>query len=86
MDDPLKALMEWYAAQCDGSWEHDYGIKIDTLDNPGWYLEIDLTDTPLQDVPFEKSKTNTTTTFHGDAAGASKTLSTPRAARRACRR
>jgi hypothetical protein len=34
-------LQEWYRHQCDGHWEHQYGIKIDTLDNPGWQVKID---------------------------------------------
>src|SRR5229473_1890902 len=40
--DCLTWLEEWYLAQCDGQWEHAYGVKIDTLDNPGWALSIDL--------------------------------------------
>jgi len=31
--------------QCDGDWEHTYGVTIDTLDNPGWRLKIDLSGT-----------------------------------------
>lgn len=50
--DELDWLMSWYAAQCDGSWEHGSGVKIETLDNPGWYLRIDLADTPLMDREF----------------------------------
>ena len=50
--DQLSRLRNWYSAQCDGDWEHSYGIKIDTLDNPGWVLSVDLTDTNLQDKPF----------------------------------
>ncbi len=38
-------LESWYAQQHNGDWEHTYGIKIKTLDNPGWHLEIDLQDT-----------------------------------------
>jgi len=38
----LAWLMEWYAKQCNGDWEHSYGIKIDTLDNPGWSIAIDI--------------------------------------------
>ncbi len=41
-------LQKWYANQCDGNWEHDYSIKIETLDNPGWIVKIDLGDTPSQ--------------------------------------
>ncbi|OPG99195.1 hypothetical protein B2I21_07080 [Chryseobacterium mucoviscidosis] len=33
--------------------EHSYGVKINTVDNPGWSVEINLTDTCLEDVPFE---------------------------------
>ena len=51
--DQLSRLRNWYAAQCDGDWEHSYGIKIDTLDNPGWMLSIDLADTELQSKAFE---------------------------------
>ena len=41
----LDRLQKWYAAQCNGEWEHQYGIEIGTLDNPGWLLKIDLADT-----------------------------------------
>ena len=36
----LQALQQWYLAQCDGDWEHGYGVSITTLDNPGWSLDI----------------------------------------------
>ncbi len=45
----LDALQSWYEEQCDGEWEHQYGIKIETLDNPGWAVEVDLTGTKLSD-------------------------------------
>lgn len=45
-------LENWYSSQCDGSWEHFYGIKIETLDNPGWAVEIDLCETELINKPF----------------------------------
>lgn len=34
----------WHARQCDGDWEHGSGVKIETLDNPGWVLRINLED------------------------------------------
>lgn len=49
----LKWLQNWYLENCNGDWEHSYGVKIDTVDNPGWSVEIDLTDTYLEDVLFE---------------------------------
>lgn len=45
-------LEAWYAAECNGEWEHTYGIVIETLDNPGWRLRVDLTETTLQDKGF----------------------------------
>ena len=45
--DQLKKLMEWYSCQCNGDWEHQYGICLQTIDNPGWQLEIDLSETIL---------------------------------------
>jgi len=50
----LERLQTWYADQCNGLWEHSYGIKIDTLDNPGWTLEVDLNETDLEEHQFEK--------------------------------
>ena len=41
----IEWLTNWYTSNCDGDWEHSYGIKIDTLDNPGWSFEADLLDT-----------------------------------------
>jgi hypothetical protein len=38
----IKELQYWYSQCCNGEWEQDYGIKIETLDNPGWRVEINL--------------------------------------------
>lgn len=51
--DVIKQLQNWYEENCDGYWEHQYGIKIDTLDNPGWMIKIDLNETNLEDSSFE---------------------------------
>ena len=55
---PLDVLMRWYRSHCDGSWEHQHGIWIETLDNPGWRLVIDLNDTELAKAPFESVQSN----------------------------
>jgi Immunity protein 53 len=52
MDD-LTWLTRWYAKHCNGEWEHQYGVKIDTLDNPGWMLKINLEETELENRPFD---------------------------------
>lgn len=52
--DNLDWLARWYLSQCNDDWEHTYGVKIDTLDNPGWTLKIDLFETELDGLAFEK--------------------------------
>lgn len=49
----IEQIQSWYAAQCDGDWEHQYGISIDTLDNPGWCVTVDLFGTSLENVSFQ---------------------------------
>lgn len=44
-NDYFQYLVNWYAEQCDGDWEHEFGIRLVTLDNPGWNLEVDLVGT-----------------------------------------
>ena len=39
--DEIEWIEKWYESNCDDNWEHDYGIKIETLDNPGWSIKID---------------------------------------------
>ena len=53
MDDTLSRLQQWYARQCDGDWEHQHGVRIGTLDNPGWRVTIDLAGTELEGRCFE---------------------------------
>lgn len=48
----IEKLQEWYKSQCDGNWEHHYGISIQSLDNPGWWVKIDLTKTKLENKEF----------------------------------
>jgi hypothetical protein len=49
----LEWLASWYANQCNGEWEENYGVKIYTLGNPGWSVHIDLSGTSLVDATFE---------------------------------
>ena len=49
----LGRLERWYAAQCNGDWEHTYGVTLETLDNPGWYFKVELADTYLSDRAFD---------------------------------
>jgi hypothetical protein len=54
MDDLLSWLQDTYHDLCNDSWEHEHGVKIDTLDNPGWSFEFDLRDTVFEDYSFQK--------------------------------
>jgi len=59
----LQWLQKFYISNCNGDWEHSYGIKISTLDNPGWSINIDLNETDYSGKDFawvtkEKSEEN----------------------------
>ncbi|ULO09522.1 immunity 53 family protein [Paenibacillus sp. 19GGS1-52] len=56
----LKWLENWYLENCDGDREHGYGIKIETLDNPGWAVDIHLDGTWLEDKMFQIIKIDRT--------------------------
>ena len=51
----VQKIQKWYRTQCNGDWEHRYGIEIESLDNPGWKVVIDLTETELEKLEFKKS-------------------------------
>ena len=56
-DDSVFAWLQgWYARHCDGEWEHDYGVTIQSADNPGWVVTIDLVGTELAGRPFAEVK------------------------------
>jgi Immunity protein 53 len=48
----ITEIQDWYSAHCNGVWEHRYGIKIDSLDNPGWWVKVELIDTELEQASF----------------------------------
>lgn len=43
----LDTLRAWYASQCNGDWEQQYGVTISTLEDSGWQLRVDLVGTAL---------------------------------------
>jgi hypothetical protein len=62
MTDELNWLQQWYSAQCDGEWEHGFGITIETIDNPGWSVKICVEGTELASAQFEPVKTEVSET------------------------
>lgn len=49
----IEWLQKWYEEQCDGDWEHGYGVRIETIDNPGWSVRVDLNGIKLNMLDFE---------------------------------
>ncbi len=57
MDVPMNSitwLQNWYYTQCDDAWEHRHGITIQSCDNPGWLVKIDLAGTLLENLQMEE--------------------------------
>lgn len=53
-DQNLAWILSWYSHHCNGDWERGNGVEIRTLDNPGWYIKINLDETELQGKPFSE--------------------------------
>jgi hypothetical protein len=62
--DILTWLNNWYISNCDGDWEHQYGVHVDTLDNPGWWLKVDILDTPHEGKMLKVKVLNTSTDWY----------------------
>lgn len=45
MEHVFEWLSSWVQVHCNGDWEHENGVRIATVSNPGWYIEIDLNHT-----------------------------------------
>ena len=42
MSSIIQWLQDWTKSQIDGDWEHELGVSISMLDNPGWILSADV--------------------------------------------
>jgi hypothetical protein len=40
----LDVIDAWLKSRADGDWEHHNGVTIESTDNPGWMMRIDLPD------------------------------------------
>ncbi|MBL0319088.1 MAG: hypothetical protein IPP74_07345 [Alphaproteobacteria bacterium] len=61
-DKNINWLMSWYASHCNGNWEHMYGVTINTIDNPGWRVRIDLAETKLENLSIDRQTYETSET------------------------
>ena len=60
MKSTLERIQNWYKTNCNNDWEHSYGYSIETMDNPGWSIKIDLCETALENLDYDKSYQNKT--------------------------
>lgn len=51
--DNLTFITRWFKDQCDGEWESDFGLTIESVNNPGWMVRIDLDGTGLEPASFK---------------------------------
>lgn len=49
----VKWLENWFKSNCDGDWEHDNPLIIQSTSNPGWSIKISLNDTPLESLDID---------------------------------
>jgi len=54
----LSRIQQWYKTNCNGDWEHSLGLSITNIDNPGWAVKIDLLETCLENLQFNKKVDN----------------------------
>ena len=62
--DNLEWLEDWYQRQCDGAWEHEQGMRLESLkesvEQPGWQLTIHLTGTSAAEAQPQRIKLDAT--------------------------
>jgi len=39
---PVEKIEDWFASRCNGAWEHQFGLTIESTDNPGWQASLDM--------------------------------------------
>lgn len=50
----IEEIQEWFRRHCNGEWEHSQGIRVESCDNPGWWVHIALKGTPLAGKAFTR--------------------------------
>jgi hypothetical protein len=53
---PTRQLASWFQSQCQNGWEEFNGVSIESRDDPGWMVSIDLADTSLAGKAFKPVK------------------------------
>ena len=53
MEQELNFIQRWFHENCDGDWEHNKNFVIESIDNPGWSVFINLEETKLENKEFQ---------------------------------
>lgn len=56
----ISRLQDWFGSECNEDWEHSYGFRLETLDNPGWTFEADLVETRWANVEIARQRVDRT--------------------------
>jgi hypothetical protein len=56
MESGISLLERWYGDRCNGDWEHQWGVKLESQDNPGWRLTVDLNETRAAGRTLERTR------------------------------
>jgi hypothetical protein len=61
--DILKWLQNWFFQNCDGKWEKEQRLLIETIDNPGWLLTLQLKNSindnkAIEELSIERTEQN----------------------------
>jgi hypothetical protein len=49
----LEWIQQWFKNNCNGDWEHGSDMQITTLENLGWDVEIDISNTSIANLQVE---------------------------------
>jgi hypothetical protein len=52
----MDLINKWLIINCNGDWEHEFGVRIISSDVPGWNIELDLSKTCLESTNFSYSE------------------------------
>ena len=49
----IQEIRDWFEENSDGDGEHENGVLIQTIDNPGGMVDVNIVGTDLEDIHFE---------------------------------
>jgi Immunity protein 53 len=49
----LDEIQSWFRDQCNGEWEVENRVYVESLDNPGWHVKVDIQGSSIENRQFE---------------------------------